>query len=775
MERKSAVVMPGDGGSSNILSGARGRIASVIVGFLGRILKDRRKQLGWFALLTPVWFLVAWPAKLEIRAEAEIPQTLRVNKGERGKRGPEMAGIKLNSHNAAIFHVIPLKLLPPSKFSLTCSDRPGTVRIVEARLSNHLGMRLCQFGPGDLISSAKFETNPVDALAVLGRPGNSGVSSEKSASRSVAVRVPILRLAWLQFSAIAIAAIAAIAAAALPSQPAFIGSVVGLLGFLRYQKLSIIDPTNVQAFIAGDWGTHMLGWLHYRSAPLWHLPLGQVPNLGYPLGTSMIFTDSIPLLGLVLRPFSALLPTDFQYLGLWLLASFVLQGALGARIASIYLKSRVAITASAALFVLLPAFVMRNVHPALTAHWIILAVLYGALRGPRRTRWGLVVLVSMTALIQPYIWMFVLVLLFGVLVDDVRRGASSGVTAAAAFAWCLAVSAGLLALVGGFSSGFQTSTGGFGEASANVLALVASNGTSRLIGLNTPPTQGEGMAFLGLGVLSVLAIGLVLSIWDRRRCQPVRRFSANRWPLATGVAVVLLAVFALSDRVFVGSHEVLNISWLYDPIRPLAEKFRSSGRAVWPLMYMFVALAIGGLRMSLSRSTKRPELTATVVLAVCAGIQYADLTIQNRHEDVKKHFFDQSAPYFVDRLSDPRWTLIGTDHYQHMAVVPTTLYGCTGVKHEEGYNSGRIALLSLQAYRASLTFNSGYFSRLRVGVAECCETQNRAAFERLDAHTIYIFGDGHQPPPGSRCDTLNGITVCVSERNDDPFAQSLSR
>jgi hypothetical protein len=155
----------------------------------------------------------------------------------------------------------------------------------------------------------------------------------------------------------------------LARRPAFVGSVVGLLGFLRYQKLAIVDPTNVHAFIAGDWGTHMMGWLQFRHAPLWHLPLGQVPRLGYPLGTSMIFTDSIPLLGLVLRPFSAPLPIDFQYLGPWLLASFELQGALGAQIASIYLKSRVAIAASAVLFVLLPAFLIRNGHPAFSRRW----------------------------------------------------------------------------------------------------------------------------------------------------------------------------------------------------------------------------------------------------------------------------------------------------------------------------------------------------------------------------------------------------------------------
>jgi len=557
-------------------------------------------------------------------------------------------------------------------------------------------------------------------------------------------------------------------------RPAVLGAVVGALGFLRYQNFALLDPTNVHAFIAGDWGTHMLGWLHFRHAPLGHLPLGQVPHLGYPLGTSLLFTDAIPLLALGLRPVSALLPTDFQYLGLWLLASFVLQGALGAQIAALYLPSRVAIGASAVLFVLMPASLIRNVHPALTAHWILLAVLYGALRGPHRTRWGLVTLVSLATLIQPYLWAFAVILLLGVLLDDVRRGAATWVLATASGAACLAASLGLLALVGGFTAGYQTATGGFGSYSANLLTFVAPNGTSRFLHLDTPPTQLEGFAYLGLGVLALQAIVGVLSLRDRRRRHPGDSRSVRGVPLATGVAVGLLAAFAVSDHVFVGSREVLTLSWVYDPIRPLAEKFRCSGRAIWPLMYLLVVLAIGGLQRSLTRSTRRPERTAALVLTLCAGIQGVDLAFTNRYDEMTRYFFDKSGPYFVERLGDPRWKRIGAEDYRHMAVVPTTLYGCDGgVRYEEGYYSGRIALLSLEAYRANLTFNSGYFSRWQVNVAESCAAQNQAASARLDADTVYIFGDGHHPPPGSRCDALNGIHVCVSAQNADPFARSL--
>ena len=84
-----------------------------------------------------------------------------------------------------------------------------------------------------------------------------------------------------------------------------------------------------------------MGWLQYRHSPLFHLPLGQVPTLW--LATR--YLDDLHRLDspdwrVVLRPFSAILPTDFQYIGLWLFTSFVLQGVFGALITSLYFRSK---------------------------------------------------------------------------------------------------------------------------------------------------------------------------------------------------------------------------------------------------------------------------------------------------------------------------------------------------------------------------------------------------------------------------------------------------
>ena len=340
----------------------------------------------------------------------------------------------------------------------------------------------------------------------------------------------------------------------------------------------------------------------------------------------------------------------------------------------------------------------------------------------------------------------------------------------------LAASVALLALVGAFSSGYEPAAGGFGAFQANALALIADNGMSHVFEfMLLPANQYEGIAFLGVGVFLLLAMAAILLLAQRRRWTGmVARISHTRWPFVTVGASVLLFIYALSNHVFVRGREVLDLSWIYHYMLPLAERFRSSGRAVWPLMYFIVALAIGALGRALNGWVKNPERVAAAILVVCATVQVVDLRISNRYDALRSYFFSVGADYYLPRLEDPRWKLMDDGGYRHMDAVPTALYGCTPEQLlAEGYYSGRIALLSLEAYRADLTFNSGFFSRLRTGVAESCAAQNAAAANHLDADTVYSFMSDSVPPAESTCDLLDDIQICVTSTNDDVFARSL--
>ena len=74
-----------------------------------------------------------------------------------------------------------------------------------------------------------------------------------------------------------------------------------------------IDPT-----------THYLGWVFFRDNS-WTFPLGLNPKYGLDISSSIVYSDSIPLLAMLFKLIKFALPTPFQYFGLWYLTCFILQ------------------------------------------------------------------------------------------------------------------------------------------------------------------------------------------------------------------------------------------------------------------------------------------------------------------------------------------------------------------------------------------------------------------------------------------------------------------
>ena len=62
-------------------------------------------------------------------------------------------------------------------------------------------------------------------------------------------------------------------------------------------------PTHIDWLMAGEDAQHFLGWTFFRDEP-WRLPLGRILRFGAPYGTSLTFTDAIPLMGLLFKPFA---------------------------------------------------------------------------------------------------------------------------------------------------------------------------------------------------------------------------------------------------------------------------------------------------------------------------------------------------------------------------------------------------------------------------------------------------------------------------------------
>ena len=104
-------------------------------------------------------------------------------------------------------------------------------------------------------------------------------------------------------------------------------------------------------------------------------PLAWTRRIGYPAGASIAFLDSVPLVAVLLRPLSPILPQPFQYLGLYAVLCFVLHAYFGLRLCRrVFSGDPVYVLIAGLFFVLSPpmTWLIFGHFPHLS-HWLMLA------------------------------------------------------------------------------------------------------------------------------------------------------------------------------------------------------------------------------------------------------------------------------------------------------------------------------------------------------------------------------------------------------------------
>lgn len=116
-------------------------------------------------------------------------------------------------------------------------------------------------------------------------------------------------------------------------------------------------------------------------------------------------------------------------------------------------------------------------------------------------------------------------------------------------------------------------SGGFGKFSSDLTALVNPMGWSRFLpSIPMRPPQGEGFAYLGIGVLLLIAV----RVGDSARAPAsVADTLRRRWPLI--VAALAMWLYSLSSQVTFRGATVLELNALYEPFKWLTGVFRGSG------------------------------------------------------------------------------------------------------------------------------------------------------------------------------------------------------
>jgi hypothetical protein len=554
----------------------------------------------------------------------------------------------------------------------------------------------------------------------------------------------------------------------------FLFALPGAVWFLLHQGLSRIPPTHVGWTLQGDTGQEVLGWLMFRNAR-WGFPLGRIPELAWPMGTSVGFTGATPWVSLLLKPVSPLLPVDFQFIGLWLFFCFALQGVFAGLLMRELSRSRIIQFLGACLFVVAPVLHARMGHDAMCAQFCLLGLFWLHFReapdlsGAKRLLGWALGFVVFTAGVHPYLNAMVVLLALALVarllfVDGVLNRPQ----ALGAVGVLLGANALVLFLLGYIGSGVSGAIAGFGEISADLLTFVNPANRSRLFpSLHLERLKDEGFAYLGLGIFLLLAVALVLRL---RGTLGGRRL----WPL---IAVSLLCfVYSLANHVTWAGKEVLDLSALYSPFRAVTDAFRSSGRFTWPLHYLLVTLAAGAVARGFSA---RPKVAAAV-LALGLSLQLVDINYELSLEPLGQEFF---------HFQDPLWEQ-ARDRYAHLALVPAILHDGTWTGCPTPFPEPFYQPVVYEAYLLKITSNSDYMSRMNMDVAkaQCARTESDVAEGNLSPDTIYVIHPNHAHVPGqagllqsllqsgrARCALVDRLPVCVAAQNQDPFAMGLAQ
>jgi hypothetical protein len=534
-----------------------------------------------------------------------------------------------------------------------------------------------------------------------------------------------------------------------------VAAAVGAAWFFYLGYGATLSPTDVGWMMRDDWASYYWGFAFFRNAD-WAFPLGDLPDLIYPIGTSVAFTDANPWMALPFRVLSPWLPAEFQYFGLWYLLCFVLQGVFGARLTRAFTSSRLQRALGGSLFVLAPILPVRNGHISLCGMFLITAALGLALRPTEDTQaaWKRVraslLLLAWAGGTHGYLAVMVLAVSLSVYLRlwRIDRTFTAGQTALALVS-ALGTLLTVFVLFGYIGSrDVKLTSGGFANYASDLNAFVNSRGWSRWVpGLPSRPAQWEGFSYLGLGTGALVLLRVGLSVLSPGRS---KASLGALWPL---LAVVLGMQFvALSSGVSLNGRVVWNLESLYAPLETLTRIFRTSGRFTWPFHLLLVA---GGI--SAACSLRRTNLgTALLFLAVC---------IQAFEFDPARLSF-RTAP--MNTLKHPAWQSAGND-YRHVELVPMQiLWACR-------YERLMVARLTQLAYQQKLTINSGHAGRAPANIRSLCERHIDKS-RPLAADTLYVVNKDFLADfrrNDAHCGRLDGLLLCVNSAHRTPLAQAL--
>ncbi len=487
---------------------------------------------------------------------------------------------------------------------------------------------------------------------------------------------------------------------------------IGVFTFCFFCDISILNPTNYKWLMLGDPSQHYLGWETFRSTPLLQWPLGLNYNYGMETSSSIVFTDSIPLVAITLKYFNNLLPVNFQYTGMWLLACFMLQSYFGYRIVKNLIVNNTFSLICGFILSFAPMFIVRTQnHYALCAQFLILASFLLYLSKSNNKKWTLLICIS--ALVHAYLLVMILIVYTtSVLVNSLesknsKRGILNFIVSVLLCAFVM-YSAGYFVVSNGISSG------GYGIYRADLLTFFnpVDQYLSRFSRINNNQlTNGEGLGYIGFGlIMSFAALFSAAIIAMANKNHKKLKF------IIPAISIFLVYLFAVSNVVSLQGYEILRVG-IPHKIEGLLNIFRAGGRFIWIVVYALMIACFASVFSQAKRG-------AVLVIALLAIVQFADVS----RFRMKFDSVINKASNNAEKISSQHYN-VDYNKYDRIVMLPPRDF------------TDKSPIIYLAAINR-LPVNSGYMARYDV-IKEKNQNDNLKYVinkKELDGNSIYLIG-----------------------------------
>jgi Family of unknown function (DUF6311) len=487
-------------------------------------------------------------------------------------------------------------------------------------------------------------------------------------------------------------------------------------GFVAYQFPVSFLMGHSTVFDYGDIAQHVSGWWYYAKDS-WHFPLLHTTRLDHPVGVSIAYTDSIPLLALpfklLITLFPSWLPEHFHYVGWWIGLVFVSQAVAATFLMrALGVKSLFAILISVGFALTWPVIHARYHHPALMMQSIIIYAIALYFLGRQKTWSSSAVSIAFVGLnlvaltVHPYFLPFTAGFFTAFLADQAIKGESWLRQLKRLLVLCILLLSAILLL--GYTGRAPSASYGYGT-NFYLDLLAPFCGGGKLISCGAGPEYifpyHEGFNYLGAGLLLLIPFAAFLS-W-----RSIAAFTKT-YPAFTLLLFGYL-LYTLTNLVHFNDAVLFSFNlptWL----EGLTGTFRAAGRFFWPVSTFI-------LFMTLASLLKRKHWLVSLLLIAALVLQIKDVKpwLSRIHDEARK----PSQLNFAD------WApvMAKTDK-----IVSYPIHECPPIHYLHN-----IWVMQLAGYYGKL-LNSGYTAR----GSKSCTDDNLAIQQPFQDRHLYIMSNG---------------------------------